>query len=65
MTDIFQWLNQPLPIGIVMMVGLVVLWLRVNDNSKAVRDLRTVCEARLKWCINHFDIKNPKGGDDT
>ena len=63
MNEIFQWLNQPLPMGITMLIGLVVLWLRVNDNTKEVKSMRALCEDRLKWCINHFENKDTKGGE--
>lgn len=61
MNGLFKWLNQPLPMGVSMLIGLAVLWFRVKDNTKAIHDLRSVCEDRLKWCLDHF---NPKGNPD-
>ncbi len=58
MNNVFQWLNQPLPMGVSMLIGLGILWFRVKDNTKAINDLRSVCEDRLKWCLDHF---SPKG----
>ena len=61
MNNFFQWLNQPLPMGVTMLIGLGILWFRVSDNTKEVRNLRAICEDRLKWCIDHF---SPKGNPD-
>ena len=61
MNGIFQWLNQPLPMGISMLIGLAVLWFRVRDNKKAIDKLDKCFNAQLKWCLDHF---SPKGNPD-
>ena len=61
MNGFFQWLNQPLPMGISMLIGLAVLWFRVKDNRKAIDHLDTDFKDQLKWCLDHF---SPKGNPD-
>ncbi len=61
MNGFFQWLNQPLPMGVTMLIGLGILWFRVKDNIKAVQDLRKDYNIQVKWCLDHF---SPKGNPD-
>jgi len=61
MNGFFQWLNQPLPMGVSMLIGLAVLWFRVKDNTKALKDLNKGFNDQLKWCLDHF---SPKGNPD-
>lgn len=57
MNELIKFLNQPLPIGIVMLIGIIILWLRVGDIKKEVNGIKIACEKRLKWCLDHFEPK--------
>jgi len=48
---------QNLPVGIIMGIGIVVLWIRLKDISADLKHLRDNCEKRLKWCVTHFQQK--------
>jgi len=63
MGEIFAFLNQPLPMGITMLIGLVVLWFRVNDLKKSVESMQLSCKDQVRWCMNHFKGKEVKGGE--
>ena len=61
MHNVFTWLNQPLPMGIFMLIGLGVLWFRVTDNTKALTKLDESFMSQLKWCVDHFAPKERSG----
>jgi len=48
---------RDLPTGIFIVVGVAVLWFRLNDISKELRDIKKGCEKRLTWCLDHFRDK--------
>ena len=57
MNGVFGLLNQPLPTGVIILIGLGILWFRVRDINKCVTELKSSCNERLKWCLNHFEDK--------
>ena len=61
MNNFFQWLNQPLPMVVTMLIGLGILWFRLTDNNKAIHDLRKAYDVQVRWCLDHF---SPKGNPD-
>lgn len=60
MEEFYRLINQPLPIGIVILVGLIVLWIWVNEATKTIKEMKKKCDDRFKWCIDHFESKNTK-----
>lgn len=56
LTTIYK-IIQSQPLEIVILLALIVCIIQIMELKKRIDSLKTNCEARLLWCIDHFDMK--------
>lgn len=63
MNELWSFVNQPFPIGVVIVASIVITNYRVNDLKKDVSKLFKKLDDRFEWCLDHFNSKDSKGGE--
>lgn len=51
-------LKSPLPIGVMILIGIAGALIRLSDVIKRLDRLEERFNRQLKWCLNHFVVKD-------
>lgn len=63
MNGLLNILNQPLSMGGMVLVAVLVLNVKVRRNEKDIAELKKNCDDRQEFCLNYFAKDSKKGGE--